>query len=120
MANGYTDPRWVTMVQIMDQDGKYHPNEKWHLQAGSKATYVEYWFPVERPTEEGQRAKPISWEQYRNYIRNGRDPGDFYLSARYTAVFHASMVDGIQPVDGKQHDTGLSWSCHYLPDGNGV
>ena len=39
MLKGYTDPRWVTMVQIMDNDGKYHPKEKWHLKAGSKATY---------------------------------------------------------------------------------
>ena len=31
MMKGYDDPRWVTMIQIMDNDGKYHPNEKWHL-----------------------------------------------------------------------------------------
>ena len=40
MMKGYTDPRWVTMVQIMHNDGKYHPKQKWHLKAGSKATYV--------------------------------------------------------------------------------
>ena len=42
MMKGYNDPRWVTMVQIMDVDGKYHPKQKWHLKKGSKATYVEY------------------------------------------------------------------------------
>ena len=105
MANGYTDPRWVTMVQIMDKDGKYHPNEKWHLQAGSKATYVEYWMPVERPTEEGQKGKPVSWEQFREAIRNGRDPEEFYLTARYTAVFHASMVDGMPELKTEQKQT---------------
>lgn len=47
MMKGYTDPRWVTMIQIMDNDGKYHPKEKWHLKAGSKATYVEYWYPYD-------------------------------------------------------------------------
>ena len=31
MIKGYDDPRWVTMLQIMDKDQKYHPNEKWHL-----------------------------------------------------------------------------------------
>lgn len=44
MIKGYDDPRWVTMLQIMDNDGKYHPKEKWHLKKGSKATYVEYWY----------------------------------------------------------------------------
>jgi len=47
MSKGYTDPRWVTMHQIMDPDKKYHPNEKWHLKKGSKATYVEYWYPYD-------------------------------------------------------------------------
>ena len=27
MNKGYSDPRWVTMVQIMDRQGKYHPKE---------------------------------------------------------------------------------------------
>jgi len=31
----------------MDPDKKYHPNEKWHLKKGSKATYVEYWYPYD-------------------------------------------------------------------------
>ena len=43
MTKGYNDPRWLTMRQIADHDGKYHPKQKWHLKAGSKATYVEYW-----------------------------------------------------------------------------
>lgn len=47
MMKGYDDPRWVTMVQIMDQDGKYHPKQNWHLKKGSKATYVEYWYPYD-------------------------------------------------------------------------
>ena len=41
MMKGYNDPRWVTMVQIMDADGKYHPKQKWHLKKGSKATYLD-------------------------------------------------------------------------------
>lgn len=51
MAKGYSDPRWVTMVQIMDENKKYHPNEKWHLKKGSKATYVEYWYPYDTKQE---------------------------------------------------------------------
>ena len=47
MMRGYNDPRWVTMVQIMDNDKKYHPGEKWHLKKGSTASYVEYWYPFD-------------------------------------------------------------------------
>ena len=47
MSKDYTDPRWLTMHQIMDPDKKYHPNEKWHLKKGFKATYVEYWYPYD-------------------------------------------------------------------------
>ena len=47
MIKGYTDSRWVTMVQIIDKDGKYHPREKWHLKSCSKAAHVEYWMPFD-------------------------------------------------------------------------
>ena len=39
VMKGYHDPRWVTMVQIMDNGSKYHPKEKWHLKAGSSRDY---------------------------------------------------------------------------------
>ena len=29
---GYDDPRWATMVQIMDKEKKYHPGQEWKLQ----------------------------------------------------------------------------------------
>ena len=44
IARGYKDPRWVTMVQIMDQKNTFHPDQKWHLKKGTKAVYVEYWY----------------------------------------------------------------------------
>lgn len=90
MLKGYDDPRWVTMLQIMDNDGKYHPKEKWHLKAGSKATYVEYWYPYD-----AKNRKALTWEQYKQEISNGRDEAEFRLSTRYTAVFNACDVDGI-------------------------
>ena len=90
MAKGYTDPRWVTMVQIMDKDGKYHPKEKWHLKAGSKATYVEYWYPYDSPNR-----KALTWEQYKRELADGRDPSEFHLSTKYTAVFNAHDVEGM-------------------------
>ena len=90
MLKGYTDPRWVTMVQIMDNDGKYHPKEKWHLKAGSKATYVEYWYPYDI-----ENKKALTWEQYKHEVANGRNTSEFRLSTKYTAVFNAHDIEGM-------------------------
>ncbi len=90
MMKGYTDPRWVTMVQIMDTEGKYHPKQKWHLKSGSKATYVEYWYPYDLKNK-----KALTWEQYRRELADGRTDSEFKLSTRYTAVFNACDVEGI-------------------------
>ena len=92
MVKGYDDPRWVTMVQIMDQSGKYHPKEKWHLKKGSKATYVEYWYPYDT-----KNRKALTWEQYREEVSHGRKDTEFRLSTRYTAVFNARDVEGMPP-----------------------
>ena len=93
MMKGYTDPRWVTMVQIMDNDGKYHPKQKWHLKAGSKATYVEYWYPYDIPNR-----KALTWDQYKQEIADGRNDSEFKLSTRYTAVFNACEVEGMPEI----------------------
>lgn len=93
MMKGYSDPRWVTMVQIMDNGGKYHPKEKWHLKAGSKATYVEYWYPFDTKNK-----KALTWEQFKDEIANGRKETEFTLSTKYTAVFNASEVEGIPEI----------------------
>ena len=87
---GYQDPRWVTMVQIMDNDGKYHPKQKWHLKAGSKATYVEYWYPFDL-----KEKKALTWEQFKEELKNGRREDEFKLSTRYTPVFNACDVEGM-------------------------
>lgn len=94
MVKGYDDPRWVTMTQIMDRDGKYHPKEEWHLKAGSKATYVEYWFPFDIKDK-----KALTWEQYRQELSNGRSDAEFRLSTRYTAVFNARDVEGMPELE---------------------
>ena len=67
------------MIQIMDNDKKYHPNEKWHLKKGSKATYVEYWYPYDN-----KERKALTWEQYRDALQDGRSEKEFTLSTRYT------------------------------------
>ncbi len=90
MMKGYTDPRWVTMIQIMDTEGKYHPKQKWHLKSGSKATYVEYWYPYDLKNK-----KALTWEQYKHELSDGRTDSEFKLSTRYTAVFNACDVEGM-------------------------
>ncbi len=85
---GYNDPRWVTMNQIMDKQGKYHPNEKWHLQKGSKATYVEYWYPFDK-----QLKKVVDWSEFK------QDDPKYVLCSKYTAVFNASCVEGMPEME---------------------
>ncbi len=102
MAKGYQDPRWVTMTQIMDKDGKYHPKEKWHLKAGSKASYVEYWYPFDTKAK-----KALKWNEYRDALRDGRSPEDFRLSTRYTAVFNADNIEGMPEIEQPAENTDI-------------
>lgn len=90
MANGYTDPRWVTFVQIADKNNRYHPNEKWRLQKGSKGAWVEYWYQYDLTNK-----KAITWSEYRDARGNGRAADEFRLSAKYTLVFNAENVEGM-------------------------
>lgn len=91
VSRGFSDPRWATMVQIMDKDNKYHPNQKWHLKAGSKAVYVEYWYPFDLVNKTA-----MTWSKYDEAItKEQREPEEFKLSTRYTAVFNATDIEGI-------------------------
>ena len=91
LTRGYTDPRWATMTQIKDIKGIYHPGQKWHLQKGSKAVYVQFWQPWD-PVQH----KPVPWEDYRRLTPEEQD--QYQLRVQYTPVFHASMIDGLPPV----------------------
>ena len=116
MMKGYSDPRWVTMVQIMDKDSKYHPKEKWHLKAGSKATYVEYWYPFDLKDK-----KALTWEQYKQEIQNGRREDEFKLSTKYTAVFNAADVEGMPDISiPKNEDVQMDEMVRKLSEGMGV
>ncbi len=116
MMKGYSDPRWVTMVQIMDKDSKYHPKEKWHLKAGSKATYVEYWYPFDLKDK-----KALTWEQYKQEIQSGRREDEFKLSTRYTAVFNACDVEGMPEIkEPKNEDIRMDEMVQKLSEGMGV
>ena len=96
-GNGWNDPRWVTMTQIMDRQNRYHKGKTWHLQKGSKATYVEYWYRYDCAA-----GRTVTWQEYSAMIASGRDPDEFRLVPRYTAVFNACQIDGIDPFERPQ------------------
>ena len=116
MMKGYDDPRWVTMVQIMDNKGTYHPKEQWHLKAGSKATYVEYWYPWDIKNKQA-----LTWDQYKLELKNGRKEDEFRLSTRYTAVFNARDVEGMPEIPTvENHNISADEIITRLSDGMGV
>ena len=116
MMKGYDDPRWVTMVQIMDNKGTYHPKEQWHLKAGSKATYVEYWYPWDIKNKQA-----LTWNQYKLELKNGRKEDEFRLSTRYTAVFNARDVEGMPEIPAvENHNISADEIITRLSDGMGV
>lgn len=110
---GSTDPRWYTMVQIMDKSNKYHKNETWHLKAGSKATYVEYWYQYDLVEK-----KTLSWKEYQEEIDSGRSASEFRLTSKYTGVFNAMDIEGISPLSITTHTShNLSDIIHKIADG---
>ena len=116
MTKGYADPRWVTMVQIMDRDGRYHPEGKWRLKAGSKASWVEYWYPYDL-----KNRKALTWEQYGQELARGRKERDFTFSTRYTAVFNACDVEGMpEPERTGTEPVETDELVRRLSDGMGV
>ncbi len=116
MRKGYEDPRWVTMVQIMDRDARYHPDGKWHLKAGSKAVYVEYWYPFDL-----KENRAVTWDLYKERLENGRKQEDFRLCTRYTAVFNACEVEGMPELAVPEGGTvGMDELVRRVSDGLGV
>lgn len=120
-ALGYNDPRWATMVQIMDKEKKYHPGQEWKLQKGSKAAYVEYWYPVKLQVDENtKQSKAITWAQYRKEIKEGASILDYTFRANFTPVFNASQIDGILPFEVQTSDVKLSNIVNTLSQNMGV
>ena len=104
------------MHQIMDPDKKYHPNEKWHLKKGSKAIYVEYWYPYDVINK-----KAMTWEEYKNDLANGRSEKEFTLATRYTAVFNAHEVEGMPELTVEKHpEIAMDDLVKKLSEGMGV
>lgn len=114
LSRGYGDPRWATMLQIMDKGGTYHPGQTWHLQKGSTAVHVEYWYPWDREAH-----KALPWQTYRQLSKEEQDHCD--LRVRYTPVFNASMIDGIAPIQVVEREPQqLDGIVQRLSDSMGV
>lgn len=96
-VRGYDDPRWATMAQIIDKDGKYHPGESWRLKKGSKAVYVEYWY-----VWDPKNKAALPWSEYRKLTPEEQEA--YNLRVRYTPVFHADMIEGISPIPRAARD----------------
>lgn len=85
---GYKDPRWYTMNQIKDLKDTYHKKEKWHLKAGTKGTWIEYWSPYDVKAK-----KSITWEECKQRLH---DPEfEYTLFPKYSCVFNADCIEGI-------------------------
>ena len=100
---GYSGNRWCTFNQIADKDGKYHPNQKWHLKKGSISVPVEYWYLFNKKE---QKKYPIS--DYRKLIKDypERD-GEFVWISKTYLVFNEDCIEGIPkevPKDRPQID----------------
>lgn len=114
VSRGYADPRWATMTQIMDKNGTYHPGETWHLQKGSRAVYVEYWYAWDP-----QEKTALPWSEYKRLTLE--EQAAYQLRARYTPVFHASMIDGIAPIQLPERDPRqVSRMVYHTYKGMGV
>ena len=103
MSQGYKDPRWVTSIQVNDAQRKYHPGQFWHIKAGSKATYVEYWYPFNLKEHKG-----YTWPEYREALLGGKSADEFFLTARYTPVFNAEQIEGMPPMEQPERNNDIS------------
>ena len=110
LSYGSNDLRWHTFNQFADHRRYYHKGTEWHLKEGSKCVYVEYYYPYDT-----KEHKNLTWKEYHKLIKDDdRDPAEFYLKARYSAVFNASQIEGIEPYvaelqtyDSQPNDTVL-------------
>ena len=88
------------MNQIMDKKEQYHKGQTWHLQRGSKATYVEYWYPYDWVNKIA-----LTWDDMKKISKDPNyDPSQYTLRTKYFAVFNASCVDGIPPMESEKNN----------------
>jgi len=74
MSRGYTDPRFCTFKQALDQG--------WHVKKGEKASYIEFWDVKPGKSDEGDDDEKRTRMVHRTY-----------------AVFNAQQIDGIPKLE---------------------
>lgn len=95
MERGYQDNRWATYCQIQEL-GYRLKNAK------GQGVTVEYWYPYDR-----KERHAISWEQYRREYSN-QENGRYLLLAKYSTVFHGSLIEGLPKQTGTKHQVNVS------------
>lgn len=98
MMKEYDDPRWCSFTVIADKDGKYHPNEQWHLKKGSKAALVELW-----KVKELETGKYIDFEEYHKIVQEDAEKAvNYQLQVHCYPVFNYSCIEGCPPLSKKK------------------
>lgn len=78
---GIKDPRFATMKQCIDK--------KWHVKAGSKPVYIEYWKVYDKIQK-----KYIDFSEHDDLLRDGAPESRFVWCTKYYHVFSAVDIEG--------------------------
>lgn len=99
---GYNDSRWFTFNEILDKNGKYHPNEDWHLKKGSEGVEI-----ANRPTYYNKiEDKYYSSRQYYKKLSTMADDEKeifkeeckiIWNSSDKVYIYNAQEIEGIAP-----------------------
>lgn len=88
---GYKGNRWCTFNQIADRDGKYHPNQKWHLKKGSQSVPIEYWYVYNI-----KERKKYTFSEYQKVVNECSErEKEFRLASRVYLVFNEDCIEGL-------------------------
>lgn len=105
----YTDTRWYTFNEIIDKNGKYHPNENWKLKKGSEGVEI-----TKRPSYYNKAEdKYYNSKQYYKKLAtlNDEEKAIFKDQCRMiwskkdvVYIYNASEIEGIPSLEKKQFD----------------
>ena len=93
MAQGYSDPRWMTYNQANEAGAQ--------VKKGQKATSVQYWKFYEEQPKRDEEGKPVidilTGKQVKERVKLER-PRVFFAN-----VFNAEQIDGLPPLEHKEY-----------------
>lgn len=128
----FTDPRWMTYVQIQEFIKK--TKQIIYLEKGSKASYITKVIPIYKKDKDGN----IEKDQDGNYKQVIDETGTQKIGFRFYPLFNCSQIKGIEPyfkpdplfkpneevnmlLEAMEHKTGLQLehhqkgSAYYVP-----